>query len=481
MYQANGRRPRSITDRNLSRRELMRRSGMVGAGLAAAPLLSGMRALPVAAQDIPREPSSASVDGTLQVLLKDDFHPDHNEFMRAELEAFAEASGWDIEITDVAGYQGTGDLNQKLLGAVQSGNPPDLLIDNSGILQLHTLELIEPVTDLVSEVREELGDPIPGMRFDSVIDEEWWAVPFFTRVNGLWVRQDIFVEHGLDIIDDTETYDKLRDAALEVSNPDENMWGWGMTINRSGDGATLVQQVLFRFGSHVQDASGQIVTFNSQETIDGLNWLKETYSDEQWAPMLPPGVLSWTDANNNEAFLASQVATTQNAGTVYAKAVLDEVPFAGEIAYIPYPKRIDDDERLDFLSQGMKFFLINGARNKEAVYDTIRHFLSLPVRERVWSISTGYALPAYENGWENEIIAENPNSLRAKDIALNETDFNGLAWPGEDNAALAAIGAGVFFTDMMSEILQGRSTEEVVEDYHEQFVQIYQDFGREGE
>ena len=481
MAKQNGRLTRTLTNRNLSRRELMRRSGMVGAGLAAAPLLSGMRAMPAAAQDIPREPSSATVNGTLQVLLKDDFHPDHNAFMRAELEAYADLNGWEIDITDVAGYQGSGDLNQKLLGSVQSGNSPALVIHDTNVLPMHTLGLVQPVSELVNEVSAELGDPIPGMRFDSTVDGEWFAVPFFTRVSGLWVRQDIFEEHGLDIIEDTDTYDKLRESALAVSNPEENLWGWGLTVNRSGDGNGLIQAVIFRFGGHVQDETSQIVTFNSPETIAALNWLKETYTDEQWQPMLPPGVLSWTDTNNNEAFLGEQIAITQNAGTVYAKAVFDEVPFADEIAFIPNPKRESDGERLDFLSGGMKFFVIEGSENTEATHDLIRHFLTLPVRERVWSISTGYALPAYENGYENEIITQNENSLRAKDIALNETDFNGLAWPGEDNAALASIGASVFFTDMMSEILQGRPTEEVVEDYHNQFVEIYQDFGREGE
>ncbi len=472
------RRPFPVT-----RRELLRRSAAVGVGAAALPLLA-RGARPVAAQapaDIPREKSSASVDGTLRVLIKDDFHPDHNAFMRAELQAYADLNGWDIEVTDVAGYQGGGDLNQKLLGGVQAGNPEDLLIHEIGALNMITLGLLDPVTDLMGEMIERHGDPIPGARFDSTFEENWYAVPFFTRSNGLFVRQDIFVENGLDIIEDTRTYDQLRESALKVSNPAENRWGWGMTVNRSGDGAGLVQNVIFRYGGHVQDETGQLVTFDSPETVAALEWLKETYTAEEYAPMLPPGVLSWTDPSNNEAYLAGQTVITQNAGTVYAKAVLDEVPFADQIAFIPNPVRNTDEVRLDFLSGGMKFFSIKGAKNQEAVYDLIRHFMTEPVLERIWSISTGYALPAYADGWDNAIIAENPNSLRARDMALTETGFNGLPWPGEDNEALASIAAGTPFTDMMSEVLQGQPVEEVVANYHEMFVQIYQDFGREGE
>ncbi len=197
--------------------------------------------------------------------------------------------------------------------------------------------------------------------------------------------------------------------------------------------------------------------------------------------MLPPGILSWTDTNNNEAFLAGQIALTQNAGTVYAKAVLDNVPFWQQISYVQYPMRNTDNARLDLMTAGMRFYLITDAKNPEAVYDVARHFLSQPVQERIWSISTGYALPAYANRWENPIITENPVSMAGKEIAMNVTDFTGLQWPGPLNEAIGSIGEGVFFTDMMSEILQGGEVEEVVANYHDTFVQIYQDFGLEGE
>jgi len=431
--------------------------------------------------EIPRTPSSATVDGTLRVMLKDDFHPDHNAFMRAELEAYAAASGWEIEITDVAGYVGGGDLYQKLLAGVQAGDAPDLLIHDPGVRNFVTLGLVQPVDELVAEATTAYGEPIPGAVFDSTVDDTWYAVPFFTRTGGYYVRQDIFEENGIDIIAGTEYYETMRETALAISKPDENLWGWGVTVNRSGDGNSVVQNVIFRHGGHLQDETGDIVTFNSPETIEALKWLAATYTEEQWAPMLPPGVLAWIDTSNNEAFLAGQIAITQNAGTMYAKAVFDQVPFVDQIAFIPYPKRISDDAYIDFMSGGMRFYQITDARNPEATADVIRHFLTLPVQERVWSISTGYALPAYASGAENPIITGDPNSARGMEIALTDTGFYGLAWPGPVNEAVGSIGEGVFFTDMMSEIIQGRSAEEVVAEYHDQFVQIYQDFGFPGE
>lgn len=469
-----------------NRRQFIRRTAGAGAGALAAPYVlrgaTGVAAqTPIPQDEIPREPSSATVDGSLRVLLADDFHPDHNAFMRSELEAYAAANGWSIEITDVAGYIGGGDLFQKLLAGVQAGDSPDLLLHTPSVRNFVTLGLVQPVDDLVAEATAAYGDVIPGAVFSSTVDDTWYAVPFFTRTGGYFVRQDVFEENGIDIIAGTEYFETMRDTALAISRPDENMWGWGVTVNRSGDGNAAVQNVIFRYGGHLQDESGEIVTFNSPETVEALKWLADTFTAEKWEPMLPPGILSWTDTSNNEAFLAGQIAITQNSGTVYAKAVYDQVPFADDIAFIPYPKRISDDARLDFLSDGMRFYLITDAKNPEAASDVIRHFLTPPVQERVWTISTGYALPSYASGADHPIITSNPNGARAMEMALVDTGFYGLAWPGPVNEPIGSIGESVFFTDMMSEIIQGRSAEEVVADYHDQFVQIYQDFGLPGE
>ena len=59
------------------------------------------------------------------------------------------------------------------------------------------------------------------------------------------------------------------------------------------------------------------------------------YMDKKWAPMLPPGVLAWSDSSNNEAYLAGKLAYTQNGGTVYGKAILDKNPIKDITALPP--------------------------------------------------------------------------------------------------------------------------------------------------
>jgi multiple sugar transport system substrate-binding protein len=452
-----------------------------GAAVVAAPAFLRLISRGATAQeDIPIAKSSAKVNGKLSVLQDQDFHPDHNAFLKAQIEAFCQFQGWDYEVTDVAGFQGGGDLNQKLVASVQAGNAADLLIKDHYVRQLQFLGVLESTTDLTNEIIGLYGDATPVMKNDTFFDDEWWGVPFFTRTNGWYVRKDILEPAGVDLAAGFNTLDQRRDAALKVSDAASQMWGWGITINRSGDGRGMVQNTLFDFGSTLQDETGEIVTFNSPESIAALEWLKETYSGDQWAPMLPPGINAWTDTSNNEAFLAGTLACTQNAGTMYAKAVFDKVPFADQIAYMPYPQRNSDNAYIDLMG-GTKFHIIKGTKNMEATSDLIRHLLTQPVQEKIWTISQSYALPAYKNGWASEIIQSVDNSKRAEPVVWNDSGFTGLRWPGPSSAAVDSINGGNDHTDMMAEVLQGGDIAKIVADYHKRWVQVFQDFGLKGE
>ncbi|HYH12753.1 MAG TPA: extracellular solute-binding protein [Thermomicrobiales bacterium] len=460
---------------SFSRRALLRSSA--GAGLALGAYRMG--AVPAFAQDdIPREPSSATVDGTIQVLQKQDFHPDHNAFVRAEIEAYCEMNGWDVEVSEVGG-QTAGEIAQRLVAGVQAGNAPDLYFDNIQVRLFQDLGIFQDVTDLVTEMEEAYGETTPGMHNAAFFNDSWWGVPWFTRVDGWWARRDMFSEIGVEV-DSLTGLDERREAALEVSNPEGEIYGWGITVNRSTDARALVQQVLFNFGSTLQDESGDIVTFDSPESREALEWLKETYTSDTYAPMLPTGWNAWTDTSNNEAFLAGILAMTQNAGTMYAKAQLDGVPFADEIAYMPNPVRRTDDQPVDQLA-GVLLHVIEGTQNQEAVHDIVRHLLTEPVQQRIWEISLAYAVPAYRNGWSNEVITGSDNAKRAEGAVWNNNEFTGLRWPGPHSVAVDAVAGSFDQVDMVAEVLQGRSVDEVVQDYHSRWVAVWQDYGLPGE
>ena len=180
-----------------------------------------------------------------------------------------------------------------------------------------------------------------------------------------------------------------------------------MTPAQTGDGSWFLMRVVQGFGGTWTDETGQFVTINSPETIDAYQWVVDTYTDEKWAPMLPPGVLAWTDSSNNEAFLGEKVAYTQNGGTVYAKAVADGLPVAEKTVY---HKPVGGPAVQEFMGLGgMYQHIITDSKNVEKGSELILSFHTEDAMNGIFNSAVSYALPAYVPQWEWPIAADNPD------------------------------------------------------------------------
>ena len=141
------------------------------------------------------------------------------------------------------------------------------------------LGLVEDVTDVVEEAISLYGNIMPGLNAEKFgkIDGKWMAVPFLGAVSaGTFIRGDKLAEAGIDPATLT-TFDARRDAALAISDPDNEFWGWGVTPNQSGDGYGFLVLLIQAFGGSFTDESGMKVIFNSPETVAAFEWLAETY------------------------------------------------------------------------------------------------------------------------------------------------------------------------------------------------------------
>ena len=195
--------------------------------------------------------------------------------------------------------------------------------------------------------------------------------------------------------------------------------------------------------------------------------------------MLPPGVNSWDDTANNNAYLAGTLAFTSNAGTMYAKAVFDKVPFAKDIRVLQTPTG-PTRQRLQG-SGGQGFYFFDGSKNYEASRQVAEHMLTLEVQRVLWKTSTGYVIPAYANWWDDPIIKGDENSVRYKPVATGEPPLPGdAAWRGPNTEASDAVSTQRVITDMMGEVLNGKAPAQAVREAHDRAVKIYKEFGFKG-
>jgi ABC-type glycerol-3-phosphate transport system substrate-binding protein len=422
------------------------------------------------------------VSGTLQVIQKKDFFPSMNDWFRNEVISFCKEQGWPVDVSYEAGYTGGTPFIEKLSAAASAGTPADLLMHTDGITQLKQLLVVDPVDDLVEEISAKWGSPSTRQQFELVMEGRWWYVPYFQRSDGGWYQKSVFDAKDIDL-QKVRSYPDLWEACLEVSDPSKELYGWGVTINRCGDGDWFRNRVTHGWGAYLTDETGQYVTINSPEMVEAMTVMTDLYLNDKWAPMLPPGVLAWTDMNNNEAYLAGKLAYTQNGGTVYGKAVLDNNPIKDVTRFHP---PAGGPVNLEFNSLSANFFmLLKGAKNQDAARELVRHFtLPLESMDAILSNAPAFALPAYAKLWdESKYVPTNPVALDQKPVATSPTgNIVPGTYPGPSgNVAMASAGAAGIQNDMVADILRGTPVAEAVKTCHDRYVAVFKEFGLPGE
>jgi multiple sugar transport system substrate-binding protein len=423
--------------------------------------------------------SAAKLNGTWTVLQNQDFNPEFNAYVRKGITDFAKFQGWKLDVSYVAGFAAGGQLEQKLAAAINAGQSPDVMGNNENGYQWKFLDLIQPVDDVAKEMIAKYGTPTPGIQYTTQIDGVWYGVPWFTRVGtAYFARKSWFSDAGLDPVKATDTLQGLPDTLMKISDPSKQRYGWGMSINTSGDGEHFVQVTCQMYGSTLADKTGQIVTLDSPETVNAVTWITDIYTNPKWKNMLPPGVNGWTDTGNNEAWLASKIGYTQNGGTLYAQSVQEGKTLQDDTDFLPQPA---GPTGLRLMGQdGNEFWIFKGAKNVDASKDFIRYMLDPVAQKATWKYTPGYCTPAYQSGWSDPVIQAIPIDKQVQPSALATPPFLVPEYPGPATAAAAAVNSQNVYTKMTARVLQGMKPADSVKQAAQEAVQIYQQYGAKG-
>jgi multiple sugar transport system substrate-binding protein len=423
---------------------------------------------------------AAEVKGTFWVLQKKDFFPAMNDWFRAAMVAFCKEKDWPLDISYMSGYTGGTPEIEKLIASVAAGTPADLIMHDLGIVQLRQAYALDSVSDVVEDVEGTWGSASARQKNDLFTDGNWWAVPYFTRSDGGWFQRSVIEGANMDI-HNIRQFVPLWEALLDVTAPDKELYGWGVTINASNDGNYFRRRIFHGYGAYRQDETGNFVTFDSPEAVEAMTVMTDLYMNEKWAPLLPPGVLAWTDTSNNEAYLAGKLIYTFNGGTVFGKAILDNNPIKDNTGFHAPPGGPVNTE-FNSLSAN-NWMILRGARNPDASKETIRHFmLTLENQDAIFSNAPAFALPAYADLWaKSTYIPTNKTAAELEPVARDDKGQIPGQYPGPaQNPALASADAALIENDMVAAILNGTPVAEAVKTCHERYVAIFKEFGKPG-
>ena len=468
-----------ITNRMLTRRQALKLMGGTAGMLALAAC-----AAPAAAPAGGGEAAPAAAPGKLVVVHRREYFKEMEELFAQAVMDWGAANNVEMDVSPVAA-ESNEDFVPKLAAQVEAGNPPDLIYHRNEIVsQMYFLDLLSAVDDTAQAAIAAYGDPAATQRRFNVIDDQWWGIPYIMSGGsdaGVFARASWLEEAGYDPVAGIATFDDLREAAVAITNTDMERYGWGMTINSGGDATGLIQAIIHNWGGQITDADITQITFNSPETVDAVAWLTEVFVNEPYSNSLAPGILSWTDSSNNEAWLADNIGLTKNAASIYAKALADGNPIFDDTIITeaivgPYGEALTG-------GAGAQFNISKGAANPTQAAELALYMLTPEVFLPISLISAGLFLPAYQDIYSMDQVVTafeaDPNLQRMGEMTLG--DYPGLSWPAEPNALADAVRAQSILPDLMAEtVTAGVDPAEAVQRATDRISQIAEELGAFG-
>jgi multiple sugar transport system substrate-binding protein len=425
--------------------------------------------------------AAASMRGGSVGMLSQKLYSDAaNQALDRSLQAFAQATGTTVQNDLVSGD--AGDMVAKMDAEVKAGTARDLafMSDERFVGQLQNLGDLTDLTDVVEEMKTLYGEPATEATNFCVFDGRWYAIPYHFIAAGMFLRKDWYEEKGLPL-KSTYTWEELRDNALAVSDPAQRRFGWGITINRSGDANGFIESVVNAYGGAIADNTGQKVVFNSPETVEAVTFIGDIYTNPKYEPMLPPGIESWTDTGNNENYLAGIIGLTNNQYSIYADSkskgnpVYENThPFNGAIGPAT-------DIPIAFGSSN-SFVVFKGAKNPDLAKQVAKFMVSGSALLGVAKEAPCLVNPSWDKVWDSDPYYTSGDPAYAAIREQTKTPIplttkTGYSFPQPPSPGEQAAVAAYLLTDMMQSVVQGTAPAEAVATTHDRMVQIFEQQG----
>ncbi|HXP74928.1 MAG TPA: ABC transporter substrate-binding protein [Stellaceae bacterium] len=298
----------------LSRRSVLRASlGLAAAGALARPFIANAAAK------------------TATVWWQQGFVPEEDASFRNMVAEYEKASGNKIDQSIIP----FGPLMQKMVSAVTSGDVPDVMLHDAGsqnfLPQNAWNDRLVDLTDVVETQKSQLHPTayLSAQYYNSVTKKRGaYMAPIKINATPYHVWNSLVEKAGFKLADAPKKWDEFWDffKPMQKKLRDQGMRGvysLGLQLTTVGpnDGNVLFHHFL------IANGGGGIITKDGQPHLDDpqvkeaviktLTYLTTAYKDGY----VPPGAVSWNDADDNNAFHAKQFVMDLD-GTISTEVAL---------------------------------------------------------------------------------------------------------------------------------------------------------------
>jgi multiple sugar transport system substrate-binding protein len=371
-----------------------------------------------AAAGLARPFTASAAAKTASVWWVQGFVREEDEAFKRAVAAYEKTSGNVIDLSLVP----FGPLMQKMVSALTSGDVPDVMNHNTAfatfVPQNAWNDKLEDVTDVVETQKDHYHPTalLSARYYNNVAKKRsYYYVPDRATVPPFHIWNSLVEKAGYKIADAPKTWDAFWDffKPMQKALRDKGMRGFyalGLQATTTGpaDGNAMFHHFLGAYGGYgiiSKDGKPHLDDPQVKEAvIKALSYITTAFKEGY----VPPGALSWNDADDNNAFHSKQILMTLDGSISTEVSLYHKKDVYDEIATLGLPQ---DNAGKPVPSQlGVIGSVVpKGAKNVEVAKDFLKYVIQPPVVNEILKSSLGRFLPTMPEIVKNDPFWLDPN------------------------------------------------------------------------
>jgi multiple sugar transport system substrate-binding protein len=415
-------------------------------------VLRGSAAL-VAGAALARPHIANAAASTATMWLAQGFIPEEDAAYKAMVADYQKASGNTIDYSIIPFAA----LRQKAVSAVAAGVVPDMIeTADFNFLYLNTWNnKFVDVTDVFEAQKPHWSQNAHDCSFaynNITKKRSYYQIPWKSAAVPFRFWRSMVEKSGQNVADVPKTWDAFNDFFRPVQDGLKkqgmrNVYGMGYQLTATGvDPINLFNAFTLANGGELVDAEGQLQTGNPQvkeAAIKATTYLAKQFTDGY----VPPVVLNWNDADDNNAFHAKLMVMDFDGSLSTEVAVYNNKTDYNDIVTYGLPLS-NDGKKLPSQVFTFGVTIPKGAKNIEVAKEFLKYAVEPKVLDKYLTASLGrWVIPMPEVAKSNPFwLKEDPHrtaltemTLFGPTIPVYEARNPGMALVGAENVLMSAV------------------------------------------
>jgi len=387
-----------------------------------------------------------------------------NQLKKNVAEFNKEHPGIQVDFTQLS----WGDYQQKLLSAVQAGNPPDVGGGDSGIpFNMDAQGQALDISDLFDKWKSDgTFDDMPAWAY-----KKWEyngkdvGITWQFDQRAIFYRKDLLKQAGIPV---PKTWDDLMAAAQALNDPNNDMIGIAVPGKQGTyDTDQFYMTLVLQAGGGLSDAQGN-PTFDTPQQLEALHFEKQLVDC-----CAAEGTPSWTFTEVLKAFEQGKAAFAFGGGWFAADIKKNAPDLKGKVGVLPVLEGPGGPEARHSVAFANPWMIYKQTDHPDEAKTFLSWMMQRKNIRKLYAAEPGAKWPVYKSLLDDPIYNQDPLvKTLATQVVENGVDY----WYPNNAGAVGIASMGTGISDMIvNPVITGaRSPEDALADAQDRLGPVFQ-------